>query len=77
MTLAQLAGLPDEQILMICTGGQGEIGAALQRMSIGEHKYINLKAGDTVVVSSKPIPGNLIAYERLGDDFSQERLSSL
>ena len=68
VTLAQLANLPDEKILMLCTGGQGEIGAALQRMSIGEHKYINLRPGDTVVVSSKPIPGNLIAYEKLGDD---------
>ena len=68
VTLAQLASLPDEQILLICTGGQGEIGAALQRMSVGEHKHINLRKGDTIVVSSKPIPGNLIAYERLGDN---------
>lgn len=68
VTLAQLAGMADEKILMLCTGGQGEIGAALQRMSIGEHKYINLKFGDTVVVSSKPIPGNAIAYDKLGDD---------
>ena len=68
VTLAQLSGLADDKILMICTGGQGEIGAALQRMSIGEHKYINLRPGDTVVVSSKPIPGNEVAYEKLGDD---------
>lgn len=68
VTLAQLASLPDDQILMLCTGGQGEIGAALQRMSIGEHKYINLRPGDTVVVSSKPIPGNTVAYDKLGDD---------
>ena len=68
VTLAQLAGLPDERILMLCTGGQGELGAALQRMSVGEHKYINLRSGDTVVVSSKPIPGNFIAYDKLGDD---------
>ena len=71
VTLAQLATLADDKILMICTGGQGEIGAALQRMSIGEHKYINLRAGDTVVVSSHPIPGNVIAYEKLGDDLTK------
>ena len=68
VTLAQLSGLPDDQILMLCTGGQGEIGAALQRMSIGEHKYINLRAGDTVVIASRPVPGNEVAYERLSDD---------
>ena len=68
VTLAQLGSLADDQILMLCTGSQGEMGAALQRMSVGEHKYINLKAGDTVIVSSKPIPGNFIAYEKLGDD---------
>ena len=71
VTLAQLPNLPDDQIMMLCTGGQGEIGAALQRMSIGEHKYINLRPGDTVVVSSTPIPGNVIAYEKLGDDLAK------
>ena len=55
-------------MLMLCTGGQGEIGASLQRMSIGEHKYINLRADDTVIVSSNPIPGNQVAYERIGND---------
>ncbi len=68
VTLAQLASLADDRILMLCTGWQGEIGASLQRMSIGEHKYINLRSGDTVIISSKPIPGNIIAYEKLGDD---------
>lgn len=68
VTLLQLSSLEDSRILMICTGGQGEIGASLQRMSIGEHKYINLRAGDTVVVSSKPIPGNVVAYDKIGDD---------
>ena len=71
VTLAQLPKLPDDQILMLCTGGQGETGAALQRMSIGEHKYINLRSGDTVLVSSTPIPGNEVAYAKLGDDLAK------
>ena len=71
VTLAQLPKLPDDQILMLCTGGQGETGAALQRMSIGEHKYINLRSGDSVLVSSTPIPGNEIAYAQLGDDLAK------
>ena len=66
--VAKLASLEDNRILLMCTGGQGEPGAALTRMSTGEHKYINLRKGDTVVVSSNPIPGNEVAYEKLGND---------
>ncbi|HEY1835883.1 MAG TPA: ribonuclease J [Candidatus Saccharimonadales bacterium] len=63
MPMQSLASLPDEQIIVICTGGQGEPGAALQRMAEGNHKYIKLHEGDTVVVSSTPIPGNEVRYE--------------
>ena len=68
VSVAQLASLADDRILLMCTGGQGETGAALPRMSIGEHKYINLRQGDTVVISSTPIPGNELVYEKLGND---------
>lgn len=71
MAMRDIANIPDNQVLVICTGGQGEPGAALQRMSEGEHKYIKLHEGDTVVVSSTPIPGNEIAYARIGDDLTR------
>ncbi len=71
MAMRDIANIPDNQVLVICTGGQGEPGAALQRMSEGEHKYIKLNEGDTVVVSSTPIPGNEIAYARIGDDLTR------
>lgn len=68
VSVAQLASLEDNKILLMCTGGQGEPGAALTRMSLGAHKYINLRPGDTVVISSNPIPGNQVSYERLSND---------
>ena len=68
VSVANLANLPDNKLLLVCTGAQGEIGASLQRMSVNDHKYINLKAGDTVVISSKPIPGNETACEKLNAD---------
>ena len=71
MAMRDIANIPDNQVLVVCTGGQGEPGAALQRMSEGEHKYIKLHEGDTVVVSSTPIPGNEIAYARIGDDLTR------
>ncbi|HEY5806092.1 MAG TPA: ribonuclease J [Candidatus Saccharimonadales bacterium] len=68
LPMRDMPNVPDDQVLVICTGGQGEPGAALQRMSEGEHKYIKLHEGDTVVVSSTPIPGNEKSYARLADD---------
>lgn len=50
--------LPDENILFLCTGSQGEDRAALGRMSRDDHRHVSLKDGDTVIFSSRVIPGN-------------------
>lgn len=70
MPMKDIASIPDQQILVMCTGGQGEPNAALQRMAEGNHNYINLHEGDTVVVSSYPIPGNEVRYEVIGNELS-------
>lgn len=71
IAITQASTIPDNQLLVMCTGGQGEPNAALQRMSDGEHKSIKLHAGDTVVVSSSPIPGNEIAYDMIGNKLAR------
>jgi len=53
-----LKTLPDEKIVMITTGSQGEPMSALSRMASNEHKQFQIKKGDTIVLSSKMIPGN-------------------
>ena len=56
--LTKLKGRPDHQIAIIATGSQGEASAALGRMATGKHRQISIKEGDTVVMSSRVIPGN-------------------
>ena len=72
MALRDAANVPDDQLLVMCTGGQGEPNAALQRMAEGSHKYIKLHPGDTVAISSSPIPGNEIRYDQISNSLSQK-----
>ena len=57
--------LPEDKVLYICTGCQGEPRAALSRIAGGEHPHVALGAGDLVIFSSKIIPGNELAINRL------------
>ncbi len=54
--MAAIGSLKDEEVVVICTGSQGEPNSALQRMATGDHKHIKLKEQDTVILSSTPIP---------------------
>jgi ribonuclease J len=55
---AEVAKLPDNEVCIITTGSQGEPTSALSRMALGDHRFVVVKEGDTVVMSSSPIPGN-------------------
>jgi len=54
----EISDLPDEPIVIISTGSQGEPLSALRRMAYRDHRQVELKGGDTVVFSATPIPGN-------------------
>lgn len=58
LTSDDVGELQDQQILFVCTGSQGQPMAVLGRLAFGTHAKIALRRGDTVILSSNPIPGN-------------------
>lgn len=50
--------IPDDKIVVLCTGSQGEPLSALSRMANGEHKSLSITGNDTVIISATPVPGN-------------------
>jgi ribonuclease J len=58
VSLDQALNLPVSQVCLMCTGSQGEPSSILGRLSTGTNYRFNVQAGDTIVVSSHPIPGN-------------------
>jgi len=80
----QIDRYPDNKIIIVTTGSQGEPLSALARMAAGNHKQIKIRKGDTVILSSKFIPGNEKAIGhiinnlyRLGADVIYEKISSI
>ena len=80
----QVNDFPDDNILIITTGSQGEPMSSLARMATGRHKYLKIKKNDTVVLSSKFIPGNekaiakiINSFYRQGADVIYEKISDI
>lgn len=63
--IEQMKSYPDEQIVLITTGSQGENMAALSRIAANIHSKVSIKPGDTVILSSSPIPGNEKAINKI------------
>jgi ribonuclease J len=64
--------LPNEKVLILCTGSQGEEMAAMNRIAKKEHRQVQVKAGDTIIFSANPIPGNTIAVVNLIDELMKQ-----
>ncbi|NBT37436.1 MAG: ribonuclease J [Actinobacteria bacterium] len=73
ITMEQIGNYPQEKIVVVCTGAQGEKNAALNRIASDEHRAIRIDPTDTVVFSSSVIPGNENAVQRLKDIFYRKR----
>jgi len=69
--IASVATMKPEDVVVVCTGVQGEPNSALQRMSTGDHKYVKLETRDTVILSGTPIPltGNDALIRSMVDEF--------
>lgn len=74
--IASVPKLKDQDVVVVCTGGQGEPNSALQRMSSGDHHHIKLKEQDTVILSSTPIPysGNDALIRSMLDDLLRKNV---
>ena len=82
--IKQIENLPPEEVVLLTTGSQGEPRSALARMAMDDHKQIKIRKGDTVVLSSKFIPGhekaiaNLINHlYRRGAEVIYEKVSEI
>ena len=61
----EINNLPEDKLVVMCTGSQGEPLSALSRMANGEHKTLSIHDGDTVIISATPVPGNEKAVQQV------------
>ncbi|MGB0397946.1 MAG: ribonuclease J [Candidatus Puniceispirillaceae bacterium] len=71
---SEVSLIPRENLVVICTGSQGESRAAMARIAQGMHEQISLNTGDTVIFSSRQIPGNEQAIGRVHDALLRQKV---
>ena len=67
----ELKDTPADQVVIMCTGSQGEPLSALARIANGQHKTIKMEEGDTVIISATPVPGNEKAVTRVVNELAK------
>ena len=72
ISIEEMKNYSDEQIVLVTTGSQGESMAALSRMAADIHKKVTIMPGDTVILSSNPIPGNEKSVSRVINELSEK-----
>lgn len=72
MKMEDIIKLPDNKVVIVCTGSQGEMSAVLWRMATGSHRHVKVKSSDVIVFSSNPIPGNVTNVVRTVDGLMRE-----
>ncbi|MDI9548211.1 MAG: ribonuclease J [Chloroflexota bacterium] len=77
LTTTEMESLPPNEVVIVATGSQGEPTSAMVRMSIGEHRQITLREGDTVILSAMPIPGNEQLFNRTVDNLFRQGVDVL
>lgn len=63
--VSKIKSIPDNELVVITTGSQGEPMSALARMASDEHKTVKIRPGDTIILSSTPVPGNEKSVTRI------------
>ena len=72
LTAGEMESLPGHEVVIVATGSQGEPTSAMVRMSMGDHRQLVLRSGDTVVLSATPIPGNEELFNRTVDNLFRQ-----
>ncbi|MGD0779811.1 MAG: ribonuclease J [Dehalococcoidales bacterium] len=70
--IEEVRGLPNNKIVLITTGSQGEPTSALVRMANRDHKHVHIQRGDTIILSSTPVPGNESLVNRTVDSLFKQ-----
>jgi ribonuclease J len=73
----EVADMPAHKVLYLCTGSQGEPRAALARIASGSHPHVHLSEGDTVIFSSRVIPGNELSIAEIQNQLAARGINLL